>query len=99
VVAAVIPWNAPQQSALVKLIPALLAGNTAILKPSPETALDGVRLGELLADAGLPDGVISVLPAGRAVSEYLVGHLGVDKVAFTGSTVAGRAIASLATGR
>ena len=99
VVAAVIPWNAPQQSALVKLIPALLAGNTAILKPSPETALDGVRLGELLAEAGLPDGVISVLPAGREVSEYLVGHPGVDKVAFTGSTAAGRAIASLATGQ
>jgi aldehyde dehydrogenase (NAD+) len=99
VVAAIIPWNAPQQSALVKLIPALLAGNTAILKPSPETALDGVRLGELLAEAGLPDGVISVLPAGREVSEYLVGHPGVDKIAFTGSTVAGRAIAALATGQ
>ena len=99
VVAAVIPWNAPQQSALVKLIPALLAGNTAVLKPSPETALDGVRLGELFAEAGLPEGVLSVLPADREVSAYLVGHPGVDKVAFTGSTAAGRAIASTATGQ
>ena len=99
VVAAVIPWNAPQQSALIKLIPALLAGNTAVLKPSPETALDGVRLGELFVAAGLPEGVISVLPADREASEYLVGHPGVDKVAFTGSTAAGRAIASLATGQ
>jgi acyl-CoA reductase-like NAD-dependent aldehyde dehydrogenase len=99
VVAAVIPWNAPQQSATVKLLPALLAGNTVILKPSPETALDGVRLGELFVEAGLPEGVISVLPAEREVSEYLVGHPGVDKVAFTGSTAAGRAIASLASGQ
>ncbi|HEX3781297.1 MAG TPA: aldehyde dehydrogenase [Pseudonocardiaceae bacterium] len=99
VVAAVIPWNAPQQSALVKLVPALLAGNSVILKPSPETALDGVRLGELFVEAGLPDGVLSVLPAEREVSQYLVGHAGVDKIAFTGSTVAGRAIASLATGQ
>ncbi|HEX4224662.1 MAG TPA: aldehyde dehydrogenase family protein, partial [Pseudonocardiaceae bacterium] len=99
VVAAVIPWNAPQQSALLKLIPALLAGNTVILKPSPETALDGVRLGELFVAAGLPDGVLSVLPADREASQYLVGHAGVDKIAFTGSTVAGRAIASLATGQ
>ncbi|MFC4034294.1 aldehyde dehydrogenase [Streptomyces polygonati] len=99
VVAAVIPWNAPQQSALVKLIPALLAGCTAILKPSPETALDGIRLGEIFAAAGLPDGVLSVLPADRQVSEYLVAHPGVDKIAFTGSTAAGRRIASVATGQ
>jgi acyl-CoA reductase-like NAD-dependent aldehyde dehydrogenase len=99
VVAAIIPWNAPQQSALVKLVPALLAGNTVILKPSPETALDGIRLGELFVQAGLPEGVLSVLPADREVSQYLVGHTGVDKIAFTGSTVAGRAIASLATGQ
>jgi acyl-CoA reductase-like NAD-dependent aldehyde dehydrogenase len=99
VVAAVIPWNAPQQSALIKLIPALLAGCTAVLKPSPETALDGIRLGELFAEAGLPEGALSVLPAHREVSEYLVVHPGVDKIAFTGSTAAGRRIASVATGR
>ncbi|MEV5005953.1 aldehyde dehydrogenase [Streptomyces sp. NPDC093064] len=96
VVAAVIPWNAPHQSALVKLVPALLAGCTVILKPSPETAVDGLRLAELLAEAGFPEGVISVLPADREVSEYLIAHPGVDKIAFTGSTAAGRRIAAIA---
>ncbi|MGW4821302.1 aldehyde dehydrogenase [Streptomyces sp. NPDC004227] len=96
VVAAVIPWNAPHQSALVKLVPALLAGCAVILKPSPETAVDGLRLAELLAEAGFPEGVISVLPADREVSEYLIAHPGVDKIAFTGSTAAGRRIAAVA---
>ncbi|MEU7180251.1 MULTISPECIES: aldehyde dehydrogenase [Streptomyces] len=96
VVAAVIPWNAPHQSALVKMVPALLAGCTVILKPSPETAVDGLRLAELLAEAGFPEGVVSVLPADREVSEYLIAHPGVDKIAFTGSTAAGRRIAAVA---
>lgn len=96
VVAAIIPWNAPHQSALTKIVPALLAGNSVILKSAPETALDGMVLGDLLTEAGLPEGVFSVLPAGREVSEYLVSHAGVDKVAFTGSTAAGRRIASVA---
>lgn len=96
VVAAIIPWNAPQQSALVKLFPALLAGCTAILKLAPETALDGQLLGEMFAEAGVPKGVVSILAADRDVSEYLVGHSGVDKIAFTGSTAAGKRIASLA---
>nr|WTB28879.1 aldehyde dehydrogenase [Streptomyces sp. NBC_00830] len=96
VVAAVIPWNAPHQSALVKIIPALLAGCTVVLKPSPETAVDGLRLGEILVEAGFPEGVVSVLPADREVSEYLIAHPGVDKVAFTGSTTAGRRIAAVA---
>ncbi|MFD7104871.1 aldehyde dehydrogenase [Streptomyces celluloflavus] len=96
VVAAVIPWNAPHQSALVKMVPALLAGCTVILKPSPETAVDGLRLAELLAEAGFPEGVVSVLPADREVSEYLIAHPGVDKIAFTGSTSAGRRIAAVA---
>jgi acyl-CoA reductase-like NAD-dependent aldehyde dehydrogenase len=95
VVAAVIPWNAPHQSALVKLFPALLAGCTVILKLAPETALDGQVFGELFAEAGLPEGVLSIFAADREVSEYLVSHPGVDKVAFTGSTAAGRRIASI----
>jgi acyl-CoA reductase-like NAD-dependent aldehyde dehydrogenase len=99
VVAAVIPWNAPHQSALVKVIPALLAGCTVILKPSPETALDGLLLGELFTEAGFPEGVVSILPAGRETSEYLISHPGIDKVAFTGSTAAGRRIASIAAGQ
>ncbi|MFX4291911.1 aldehyde dehydrogenase [Streptomyces bohaiensis] len=96
VVAAIIPWNAPHQSALVKMVPALLAGCTVVLKASPETAVDALALAEVVADAGFPDGVVSVLPAGRATSEYLVAHPGVDKVAFTGSTAAGRSIAATA---
>ncbi|MBN8848619.1 MULTISPECIES: aldehyde dehydrogenase [unclassified Sphingomonas] len=96
VVAAVVPWNAPHQSALVKLFPALLAGCTAILKVAPETALDGQVLGDLFMEAGLPRGVLSIVAADRAVSEYLVGHPGVDKIAFTGSTAAGRQIAAIA---
>ncbi|GII55867.1 aldehyde dehydrogenase [Planotetraspora thailandica] len=96
VVAAVIPWNAPHQSALVKVIPALLAGCTVILKASPETALDALLLAEIFEQTGFPEGVVSVLPADRETSEYLISHPGVDKIAFTGSTAAGRRIASIA---
>jgi aldehyde dehydrogenase (NAD+) len=96
VVAAIIPWNAPHQVALAKLFPALLAGCTVILKLAPETAIDGQYIGELFMEAGLPEGVLSILVAHRDVSEYLVTHPGVDKIGFTGSTAAGRRIASLA---
>ncbi|MDR6545047.1 acyl-CoA reductase-like NAD-dependent aldehyde dehydrogenase [Chryseobacterium rhizosphaerae] len=96
VVAAIIPWNAPQQSALVKIIPALLAGCTVVFKPTPETALNGIALGEIFMEAGLPKGVLSIVPADREVSEYLVSHPLVDKIAFTGSTRAGQTIASIA---
>jgi acyl-CoA reductase-like NAD-dependent aldehyde dehydrogenase len=98
VVAAIVPWNAPQQSALVKMFPALLAGCAVILKTAPETPLDGHRLGELFNQAGVPEGVVSILTADREVSETLVRHPGVDKIAFTGSTAAGRRIASIAAG-
>ncbi|MFJ4839914.1 aldehyde dehydrogenase [Streptomyces sp. NPDC088746] len=96
VVAAVIPWNSPFSSATAKIIPALLAGNSVVLKVSPENSLSMGLLAELLEQAGLPEGVISVLPADRETSEYLVSHPGVDKIAFTGSTRAGRRIASIA---
>lgn len=99
VVAAIIPWNAPHQSALAKLFPALLAGCTAILKLAPETAIDGQLLADLFVEAGLPEGVLSIVAADRDVSEYLVRHPGVDKIAFTGSTAAGRRIAALAAER
>ncbi|OPX05895.1 aldehyde dehydrogenase [Mycobacterium sp. AT1] len=95
VVAAIIPWNAPQLVAMQKIVPALLAGCTVVLKPSPETPLDSYLLGEMLQEAGLPDGAVNIVPADRDVSEYLVTHPGVDKVTFTGSTVAGRRIAAL----
>ncbi|MFF4705597.1 aldehyde dehydrogenase [Streptomyces sp. NPDC001288] len=96
VVAAVIPWNSPFSSAMAKILPALLAGNTVVLKVSPENSLSMGLLAGLLERAGLPDGVISVLPADRETSEYLVRHRDVDKIAFTGSTRAGRRIAALA---
>ncbi|NGO11260.1 aldehyde dehydrogenase [Streptomyces sp. HC44] len=92
VVAAVVPWNVPQFTAAAKLAPALLAGCTAILKVSPETPLDAYLLAEIVAEAGLPKGVLSILPADREVSEYLVGHPGVDKVSFTGSVGAGKRV-------
>ncbi|GHF19704.1 aldehyde dehydrogenase [Streptomyces spiralis] len=96
VVAAVIPWNSPFSASLAKIIPALLAGNTVILKVSPENSLSMGLLADLLAECGLPEGTISVLPADRETSEHLVSHRDVDKVAFTGSTRAGRRIASIA---
>jgi acyl-CoA reductase-like NAD-dependent aldehyde dehydrogenase len=95
VVAAIVPWNAPQLLTMLKLAPALVAGCTVVLKPAPETPLDAYLLGEMLQAAGLPEGVVNIVPAGREVSEYLVTHSGVDKVTFTGSTAAGRRIASL----
>ncbi|MCT7351296.1 aldehyde dehydrogenase [Streptomyces sp. 15-116A] len=96
VVAAVIPWNVPQFVAAAKLAPALLTGCTVVLKPSPEAPLDAYLLGEIAREAGLPEGVLSILPADREVSEYLVGHPGVDKVAFTGSVAAGRRVMEVA---
>lgn len=96
VVAAVIPWNSPFSSATSKVVPALLAGNSVVLKVSPENSLSMGVLAELLERVGLPEGVISVLPADRETSEYLVSHAEVDKIAFTGSTRAGRRIASIA---
>jgi acyl-CoA reductase-like NAD-dependent aldehyde dehydrogenase len=96
VMAAVIPWNSPFSAANAKILPALLAGNTVILKVSPENSLSMNLLAELLVQAGVPQGVISILAADRDTSEHLIRHPDVDKIAFTGSTRAGRRIASLA---
>jgi acyl-CoA reductase-like NAD-dependent aldehyde dehydrogenase len=95
VVAAVVPWNVPQSVTMLKLAPALISGCTMILKPSPETPLDSYLMADLLQRAGIPDGVVNFLPAEREISELLVSHPGVDKVAFTGSTAAGRRIAAI----
>ncbi len=92
VVAAITPWNVPLFLAAAKLAPALLSGSTVVFKPAPETPLDANVLAEIFADAGLPKGVLSVVPAGREVGEHLVNHPGVDKVSFTGSTAAGKKI-------
>jgi aldehyde dehydrogenase (NAD+) len=93
--AGIIPWNVPLFIVALKLGAALAAGAPMILKPSPETPLDGYILGELLDEIELPKGIVSILPAGREVGEYLVRHPGVDKVGFTGSTAAGRKVGAI----
>jgi acyl-CoA reductase-like NAD-dependent aldehyde dehydrogenase len=95
VVGAIIPWNAPLQLAIYKMAPALLAGCTVILKASPEAPGAAYILAEAAEAAGLPPGVFNVLTADREVSEMLVRDPRIDKIAFTGSTAAGRRIASL----
>ncbi|GAA5112189.1 aldehyde dehydrogenase [Haloechinothrix salitolerans] len=95
VVGIITPWNVPHFVTMAKLVPALLAGCTVVLKPPPEAPLSALALAEIVAEAGLPEGVVSVVPAGREVGEHLVTHPGVDKIAFTGSTAAGRRIAAL----
>ncbi|TMA31956.1 MAG: aldehyde dehydrogenase [Deltaproteobacteria bacterium] len=95
VVAAIIPWNAPSSLIAYKCAPALLAGCTVILKCSPEAPGAGYVLGEVCEAIGLPAGVVNVVTADREVSELLVRHPDVDKVTFTGSTAAGRKIASI----
>ncbi|WP_256105409.1 aldehyde dehydrogenase [Streptomyces sp. ODS05-4] len=92
VVAAITAWNMPLYQALCKLAPALLAGCTAVLKPSPQTPLDALLLARAAAEAGLPEGVLRVVVADSQVSAYLAGHPGLDKVSFTGSVQAGRQV-------
>lgn len=96
VVAAIVPWNAPLRSIVNKLAPALLAGCAVVVKPAPNTPLSSMVLADVLAEVGLPDGLVSIVPADRAAGEHLVSHRGVDKVAFTGSTAAGRRIMAAA---
>jgi aldehyde dehydrogenase (NAD+) len=95
VVAAVVAWNVPELLISTKLAPALVAGCTLVVKPAPETPLDALLLGELLTEAGIPAGVVNVVPGGREVGEYLVSHPDVDKVSFTGSTAAGRRVGEI----
>ncbi|MFD0851492.1 aldehyde dehydrogenase family protein, partial [Actinomadura adrarensis] len=92
VVAAIYPWNVPQFTLMLKMAPALIAGCTVVAKPSPEAPLDAYLLAEWIQQAGLPEGVINFVPAGRETGAYLVEHPDIDKVAFTGSTAAGRKI-------
>ncbi|HEX5144988.1 MAG TPA: aldehyde dehydrogenase [Mycobacterium sp.] len=95
VVGIIIPWNVPQNLLMPKLIPALIAGCTVVVKPAPETPLDSLWVAEMCAQIGLPDGVVSVIPGGPEVGEALVRHPGVDKIAFTGNSATGRRIAAL----
>jgi acyl-CoA reductase-like NAD-dependent aldehyde dehydrogenase len=95
----IIPWNFPLLMASWKLAPALACGNVTILKPAEQTPLTALRLGELILEAGLPDGVVNILPGfGPTAGAAIAGHPGIDKVAFTGSTEVGREIMKAATG-
>jgi acyl-CoA reductase-like NAD-dependent aldehyde dehydrogenase len=97
VCAAIIPWNYPLMMAVWKAAPALAAGNTMVLKPASATPLTAIVLGQLALEAGVPPGVLNVVPGpGAEVGEALASHPGVDKVAFTGETATGRRIASVA---
>ena len=92
VVGAITPWNFPLALAMFKIAPALAAGCTVVLKPSPETALDSYVFADAALEAGLPAGVLNIVLGDRAAGAALVSHPLVDKIAFTGSTEAGRAI-------
>jgi len=97
VVAGIVPWNFPLLMACFKIVPAITAGNTVILKPAEQTPLTALRLGELLLEAGVPAGVVNVVPGFGDTGAALVDHPGVDKVAFTGSTDVGKKIAAAAS--
>jgi acyl-CoA reductase-like NAD-dependent aldehyde dehydrogenase len=88
----IIPWNFPLLMAAWKVAPALAAGCTTVLKPAEQTPLTALRMGELALEAGLPEGVFNVLTGDGETGAALVDHPGIDKIAFTGSTVVGREI-------
>src|SRR4030095_4310753 len=91
VVGAIVPWNFPLLMASWKLGPALAAGNSVILKPSEKSPLTAIKAAELASEAGLPEGVLNVLPGfGQTAGKALALHMDVDCIAFTGSTQTGR---------
>ena len=95
----IIPWNFPLLMAAWKLGPALATGCTVILKPAEQTPLSALRLGELIQEAGIPDGVVNIVPGyGETAGAALAAHPEVDKIAFTGSTEVGKLIVHAATG-
>ncbi len=98
VVGAITPWNVPVLANLVKIAPALAAGCTVVLKPSEESALSALRLGELVLEAGFPPGVLNVVPGFGDAGAALAAHEGVDKISFTGSNATGQAIVRAAAG-
>lgn len=99
VVGQIIPWNFPLQMASWKLAPALACGNTVVLKPAEQTPLTALRLGELMLEAGFPEGVVNIVPGfGETAGAALAAHMDVDKVAFTGSTEVGKKILQASVG-
>src|SRR5436305_13117055 len=99
VVGQIIPWNFPLLMAAWKLGPALATGCTVVLKPAEQTPLSALRLGELILEAGFPEGVVNIVPGyGETAGAALAAHMDVDKIAFTGSTEVGKLIVHAATG-
>ena len=97
VVGQIIPWNYPMLMQSWKLAPALATGNTVVMKPAEQTPLSALRIGELIVEAGFPEGVVNLLPGfGPTAGAALARHMDVDKVAFTGSTEVGRLIMAAA---
>jgi acyl-CoA reductase-like NAD-dependent aldehyde dehydrogenase len=93
VCAGIIPWNGPLTMAVWKIAPALACGNTVILKPAEQTPLTALRFGEILAETGLPDGVVNIVTGfGETAGAAIAGHMDIDKVSFTGSTATGKHI-------
>ena len=95
VVGAIVPWNFPQVLTMFKVAPALAAGCSVVIKPSPETLLDAFELAAAADRCGLPPGVLNIVPGGSDIGAYLVSHAEVDKVCFTGSTATGRRISEV----
>jgi aldehyde dehydrogenase (NAD+) len=98
VVGGIIPWNGPIPASIWKLGPVLATGCTLVLKPAQEAPLSALRLGQLCLDAGIPPGVVNVVPGGVAAGAALAAHPGVDKIAFTGSHTAGQEIVRASAG-
>lgn len=96
VVAGIVPWNFPLMIAVWKLVPALAAGCTVVIKPSPETPLTALRLAELAIEAGIPPGVFNVITGGRECGAALAAHPGIAKISFTGSTPTGKLVGAAA---
>ena len=93
VVGQIVPWNFPLMFTSWKMGPALAAGNTVVLKPAELTPLTTLRIARLMADVGIPPGVVNIVPGyGNVAGQYLAEHPGIDKIAFTGSTAVGRKI-------
>ena len=95
VCAGIIPWNVPLFITALKVGPVLASGSTIVIKPAPETPLDANAFVDILIEAGVPAGVVNIVPADREVGEHLVRHPDIDKVSFTGSTAAGRKIGAI----
>lgn len=99
VVGQVVPWNFPLMFTSWKMAPALAAGNTIVMKPAEITPLTSLRIAELMAEAGMPEGVVNMVPGlGQVAGQYIAEHPAISKVAFTGSTATGRRIVQASAG-